>query len=214
MGYEVVDKLHKEFLLKDLKPDVEQPSQTVADHGHPVAPAAIDPQGRCPCGPFADFSREGTYLDDAFFVQKVDLPLQSRDQPGLQRNQGAGRQPECDGLEKQKAQDRQHLARLQDRLGNGVSHQPAHRFTFGSDHADQFALASAFEIGLRKAQDARDQLVAQPPQQPLGQHALHGVDAHFHKAMHQHCQQESKAEHHQILNLCKLDAECVDRCGS
>jgi len=181
-----IDKLHKEFFLIDLKPDIKQTAQAVADHCHPVTPAPIDPQRRGTNGPFTDFCRQSAHLYDPFFVQQIDLALQFGDQPRLKRNERDGRHAKGKRLQKQERKNRQHLTGLQDRLRHCIAHQTAHGFAFGGDHADQFALACALKIGLGETQDARDQSIAEPAQQSFGQHTFHGVDAHFHQAVRHH----------------------------
>mmetsp|Transcript_23016 Transcript_23016/g.38954 ORF Transcript_23016/g.38954 Transcript_23016/m.38954 type:complete len:679 (+) Transcript_23016:1388-3424(+) len=201
LGDEVVDELHEKLFLVNLEADIEEAAQPVPDHRHPVAPAAVDPQSRSARRPFANLGGQGADLNDAFLVQLVDLFLQAWDQPRLKRDQGTGGQAKGHRLEKEEAQDRQHLARLQHRLRHGVAHEPTHRLAFGGDHADQLALAGAFEIGLGKAQDARNQRIAEAAQKPFGQHAFHRVDAHFHDAMQQHRHQKRATEQQQILHL-------------
>ena len=210
LGDEVVEKLHEEFLLVDVKADLVEPPQTVGDHSHPVTPAAVHPQRRRTGRAFADLGRQRTHLHHTFLVQQVDAPLQFGDQPCLQGDQRTGGKAEGDRLGKQEPQNRQHLPRLQHRLRQRVAHQPAHRLAFRGDHADQLALRGTFEIGLGEPQDARDQAIAVTPQHAFGQHALHGVDAHLHQPVGDHRQQEQSAQDQQEMDLRECHAVKFD----
>src|SRR3546814_3442134 len=57
-----------------------------------------------------------------------------------------------------------------------------------------------------KAQDAIGQLEAQPPQQPLPQATLAGVDHQLEDAVDQDQSQEAEAERQQHVRLCQVDA--------
>ena len=207
---EVVEELHEELLLEDLEPQRVEPPEPVRNHGHPVAPAAIDAQGAGPHRALANLRRKGTHLNDALLVQEVDLALQLGDQPSLERDKRAGRQAEGPALEEKKAQDRQHLPGLEHWLGYSIAHQAAHGLGFRCHHRHELTLARALEVGRREAQDAGNQGIAEAPQQPLGKDAFHRVDAHLHDAVQQDRQQEEAAEQHQEGDLPHLVAHDVD----
>ena len=80
---EVVEKLHEELLLEDLKANGKEPAQPVREHRHSEAPPAVGAQRAGPCGAFANLSGQRADLDHAFLVQQVDLALQFGDEPSL-----------------------------------------------------------------------------------------------------------------------------------
>ena len=210
---EVVEKLHEEFLLINLEADIKQPSQPVRESGQPETPSAVGAQIGDARRRFADFRREMAHLDDALLVQLVDLPLQHRDQPGLQGNKRNSGQPEPDALGEEKDHDDQHLARLKDRLGHRIPHQPAHRFRLRGHHRDKLALRRGMEIGAREAHHAPDQLVAEAPEQTFGQDTLHRVQPHLEHAVHQHRCEVEPAQDHQKFGLGDPCPEKIDRRG-
>ena len=67
------------------------------------------------------------------------------------------------------------------------------------------------EMGQREAQDAREEVVAQPPQHALGDDALVDVDDVFEAAVDQHQAQEHAAQQEQVLDLRERDSRT--RCG-
>ena len=207
---EVIEKLHKKLLLIDPKPDLEQPPQPGGELRQPIAHTAIGPKIANPRRSFPDFRGEMPNFLDPVFVQKVDLTLQHRDQPSLERYQRNRRQPKPNALCKKKYQNGQHIACLEHRLRDRVPHQPTHRLGLGRDHGDQFALARGAEIGLRKPHHPCDQLEPKPPEHPFGQHALHRVEPHLDDPVGKDRCQEGKTEDQQELDLGKGDPKVAN----
>ena len=213
LGDEVVEKLHKEFFLKNLEPDIEQRAQTAGERGLTEAPAAVGAQIGNACRCLAYFRGQQANLFDPVLVQQVDLPLQDGNDVRLQRDECDARQPEPEGLQEQKYYNDQHLARLKDRLRQEISHQPAHWLCLGGDHADQLALRGFLIIAFGKPHHPRQKAVAEPPQQTLGHDTLHRVQPHLEQPVRQHCRQIAKAQGCQKLDLAQLVAVDVDHIG-
>ena len=198
---EVVEKLHEEFLLVDLEPDMEQPAQSVRENRQPVAPPAICPQISDPGRRFSNLGGECTNLNDPLFVQLVNLALQHGNEPCLQRNKCDTCQPEPDALRKQKDNDDEHLPGLKHRLRDRIPHQAAHGLCFRCHHGNKLALAGRTEIGVGKAHHPSHELESETPQQSFGQNTLHRVQAHLQKPMRQNRSQIERTEDQQEVDL-------------
>src|SRR3546814_9765406 len=82
----------------------------------------------------------------------------------------------------------------------------AERLHLVLDHGGHFRWLYPPQMRQWKAQDAIGQLEAQPPQQPLPQATLAGVDHQLEDAVDQDQSQEAEAERQQHVRLCQVDA--------
>ena len=84
--------------------------------------------------------------------ERVDLPLQLRDQVDLQRVERDGGDAEHQILGEHEDENRQQRAALESRLRHGVADETAERLDFRGDHGDHLALRGAPEVRYGEAQ--------------------------------------------------------------
>ena len=153
----------------------------------------------------ADPFGQPPYRPHAFLGERVDLPLQLRDQVDLQRIERDSGNAEHHVLGEHEDENGQQRAALEGRLRHRVADETAERLDLRSDHGDHLALRGAAEVRDGKAQRVAEQLVAQAPQHPLAEPPFVDVDEVFESAVGADQQQKYAAQNHQVLNLIELD---------
>ena len=153
--------------------------------------------------------RQPPHLAHPQLAERVDLALQLGDHVHLDRIEADRGQAHDRVLHEHEGQNREQRAALERRQREGIAHEAADRLDLGGDHRDDLARGDAAEMGQREAQDARVEVVAQPPQHALGDDPLIDVDDVFEAAVDQHEAQEDAAQQEQVVDLREALAEQV-----
>ena len=207
LGDEVVEELDQELLLVDVKADPEHLAQLFGEAGQLIGGGVVGADVAHPrCG-LADALGVAPHLAHPALAQIVHLPLQLGDQPHLDRVEGDGSEAQHHVLHEDEEQDGDQRAALERRHGQGVADIAAQGLGLGVDHLHQLALAHPAECRQREAQDVAEEIVAQPPQHPLGDDPGIDVEDVFEHAADQHQRQEDAAQRVEVVHLVELVAE-------
>ena len=123
-------------------------------------------------GHLADPLRQAAHLADAVEAQQVDLPLQLGNDVRLERIERDRRQTHDQVLGENEAQRGEQQPGLEHRGDQGIAEIATERLDLARDHGDQLALRQPAELRQGKAQDAAEELGAQPAQHALAEAAL------------------------------------------
>ena len=207
LGQEVVEELDEELAAEDLEADVVYAAEAVGDVGAEPIGAVIGMDGLDGGDRLADPVGQPPHMLHPLLRQRGHPALELRDRIHLERVERERGQAQDRLLNQHEGADGDQDAELIDRLGQRIAHEAAERLDLLRHHRDDLALAGALEDRQREAQQARIEVVAQPPQQPFAEAALAGVDGEFERAVQEHEAEEGEAQHHQILDLPELQPQ-------
>ena len=197
LGEEVVEELHEELALVDLETDVEDASQARSQLGALVVGGVVGVNLAGALDDLADTAGELARGELALSPQPQDRHAQARDQDGLHQHDGAGDQPEPEGLHHDEDHGGDGLAAKEGGGDEGVADEAAQRLHLVLDHGGDLRRLHAPDLRQAEAQQPVGQLVAQAPQHALAHAALAGVDDVLEAAVDTDQEEEDEAEDQQ-----------------
>ena len=206
---EVVQELHHELALVELKPDAEDLAQARRDLGALVVGGVVrmdlggaldtlgDAPGERPRGELA-------------LAAELELPApQARNDERLDRHHAERDQAKPDLLVEDEEHGRERLPAEEERRDQRLADEAAERLDLVLDHGRHLGGLDAPEARQRKAQDVVEQGIAQPPQHALAHPALHGVDLELEPADGDDQREKRGRQGEKVGNALEIEAEEV-----
>ena len=195
---QVVERLDGELQLIDVEADLVDLAESLADLGPLVVRGVVDVDLGAAVDALGDPPGELTGRDLAAPAERQHRLAQDRDDDHLQRQHEHRDAAQPHALAEDEDQRGDRLAAEEGGLDEGVADEAAERLDLVLDHGRHLGLLDLAQMAGREAQDAVEQLEAQPAQHPLAEPALLGVDLVFEGVVDQHHDQEQGGDRDQV----------------